>query len=114
MGIDPSWLSPPAIRSTSRERVLTVLRKTLLVATCHDIEIEPFWMTSGENCFADALSRFEADKLKFVAPQLGNDDFYLHQLHHHLPHHRGPVLALMRMQAAMGASAGAIGKSRIH
>ena len=43
-----------------------------------------------------------------------NDDFPLHLLHHqhrhhdHLPDHRRPVPALMRMRAATGASAGAV------
>ena len=37
-----------------------------------------------------------------------NDDFSLHRLHHHdLPHDQRPILAVMRMRAATGASAGA-------
>ena len=58
-------------RRMSSGRLMTVLRKTLLVAACHDIEIEPIWIPSGENCLADALSRFEADKFNLLAPQLG-------------------------------------------
>ena len=42
-----------------------------------------------------------------------NDDFSLYRLHHHLPHHQRPVLALMRMRAATGASAGAAVETRI-
>ena len=57
-------------RRTSRGRLMAVLRKTLLLAACYDIEIEPRWIPSGENCLADALSRFEANKLKLLAPQL--------------------------------------------
>ena len=57
-------------RRTSRGRLMAILRKTLLLAACHDIEIEPRWIPSGENCLDDALSRFEANKLKLLAPQL--------------------------------------------
>ena len=49
---------------------MSILRKTLLLAACYDIEIEPLWIPSGENCLADAPSRFEANKLKLLAPQL--------------------------------------------
>ena len=34
--------------------------------------------------------------------------------HRHLPHHRCPVLAVMRMRAVTGASEGAAVKTRIH
>ena len=57
-------------RKTTRGRLMAVLRKTLLLAAQFDIEIDPHWIPSGENRLADALSRFEADKLKLLAPQL--------------------------------------------
>ena len=57
-------------RRTSRGRLMAVLRKTLLLAARYDIEIEPQWIPSAENCLADALSRFEADRINQLAPQL--------------------------------------------
>ena len=57
-------------RKTSRGRLMTVLRRTLLLAARFDIEIEPQWIPSGENCLADALSRFETNRIKLLAPQL--------------------------------------------
>ena len=57
-------------RRTSRGRLMAILQKTLLLAACYDIEIEPHWIPSGANCLADALSRFEANKLKLLPPQL--------------------------------------------
>ena len=57
-------------RRTSRGHLMAVLRKTLLLAARYDIEIEPHWIPSGENCLADALSRFETNKINLLAPQL--------------------------------------------
>ena len=57
-------------RRTTRGRLMAVLRQTLLLAARYDIEIDPRWIFSGENCLADALSRFQADKLTLLAPQL--------------------------------------------
>ena len=49
---------------------MATLCKTLWLAAHYDIEIAPCWIPSGENCSADALSRFETDRLKTLAPQL--------------------------------------------
>lgn len=57
-------------RRTSRGRLMDILRKALLVAARYDIEIDPKWIPSAENCLADALSRFETDRIKLLAPQL--------------------------------------------
>ena len=57
-------------RRTSRGRLMIVLRKTLRLAARYDIEIDPPWIPSGENRLADALSRFETNKLNLLAPQL--------------------------------------------
>ena len=55
---------------TSRGRVIAVLRQALLLAARYDIEITPQWIPSGENCLADALSRFETNRINLLAPQL--------------------------------------------
>ena len=57
-------------RRTTRGRLMAVPRKTLLLAARYDIAIDPRWIPSGENCLPDALLRFEADKLKLLAPQV--------------------------------------------
>ena len=57
-------------RGTSRGRLMGVLRKVLLLVARYDIQIDPRWIPSGENCLVDALSRFETDKIKLLAPQL--------------------------------------------
>ena len=49
---------------------MIVLRRCLLLAAEHDLEIEPKWIPTGENILAHALSRFNYDKITNIAPQL--------------------------------------------
>ena len=55
---------------TIRGATMNVLRRCLLLATNHDLEIEARWIPTNENGLADALSRFAYDKIADLAPQL--------------------------------------------
>jgi len=57
-------------RKTTRGRLMTALRKVLLQAAVLDIEIEPLWLSSSDNFFADALSRFDIKTIAEHAPQI--------------------------------------------
>jgi len=56
--------------STIRGATMNVLRRCLLLATNHDLEIEAQWIPTNENALADALSHFAYDKIADLAPQL--------------------------------------------
>ena len=58
-------------QKTSRGELMTVLRRTLLVAAQFDIELMIKWIPSEENALADALSRFDMVRIAKLAPQLG-------------------------------------------
>ena len=47
-----------------------VLRHCLLLASKWDIELRPTWIPTKENILADALSRFNQEKIADIAPQL--------------------------------------------
>ena len=49
---------------------MDVLRRCLLFATDHDLEIEARWIPTNVNTLADALSRFNYEKIANLAPQL--------------------------------------------
>lgn len=49
---------------------MDVLRRCLLLATDHDLEIEARWIPTNANTLADALSRFDYEKITNLAPQL--------------------------------------------
>lgn len=49
---------------------MDVLRICLLLAANFDLEIEPRWIPTNENGLADALSRFDYDRITNLAPQL--------------------------------------------
>lgn len=55
---------------TMRGGSMDVLRRCLLLATNNDLEIEPRWIPTSENALADALSRFDYDRIANLAPQL--------------------------------------------
>ena len=49
---------------------MDVLRRCLLLAASLDLEIESQWIPTHENELADALSRFDFEKITNIAPQL--------------------------------------------
>jgi len=57
---------------TIRGNSMDVLRRCLLLAAYFDLEIEPRWIPTNENGLADALSRFDYNRITNlpVAPQL--------------------------------------------
>ena len=55
---------------TIRGATMNVLRWCLLLAIELDLEIDARWIPTNENGLADALSRFDFDKITNLAPQL--------------------------------------------
>ena len=55
---------------TIRGSSMDVLRRCLLLATEHDEEIEARWIPTNANTLADALSRFDYEKITNLAPWL--------------------------------------------
>jgi len=55
---------------TIRGNSMDVLRRCLLLAANFDLEIEPRWIPTNENRLADALSRFDYDRITNLVPQL--------------------------------------------
>lgn len=55
---------------TIRGATMNVLRRCLLIAAEHDLEIETQWISTKDNALADALSRFDFDRIANLAPQL--------------------------------------------
>ena len=55
---------------TIRGRTMDVLRRCLLLASKHDIELSPSWIPTTHNELADALSRFDKNTIANIAPQL--------------------------------------------
>ena len=53
-----------------RGEPMTVLRRCLLLAAKYDLEIQSQWISTYDNVLADALSRFDYDKITNIAPQL--------------------------------------------
>ena len=53
-----------------RGNTMGVLRRCLLRASKWDIELRPTWIPTKENILADALSRFNQEKIADIAPQL--------------------------------------------
>jgi len=49
---------------------MNVLRRCLLLATEYDLEIDARWIPTGDNMLADALSRFDYNRIANLAPQL--------------------------------------------
>ena len=49
---------------------MQVLRRCLLLATEHDLDLKARWIPTKDNALADALSRFVYDKVADLAPQL--------------------------------------------
>jgi len=57
---------------TIRGASMTVLRRCLLLAAEHDLDLETRWIPTQENTLADALSRFNYEKIANLAPQLSH------------------------------------------
>ena len=57
-------------KGTIRGASMTVLRRCLLLATEYDLELQPIWISTNENALADALSRFDHERVTNLAPQL--------------------------------------------
>ena len=55
---------------TIRGGSMVVLRSFLLLAAKHDIKVETEWISTTDNTLADALSRFNFEKVADLAPQL--------------------------------------------
>ena len=55
---------------TIRGSSMDVLRRCLLLATDHDLEIEARWIPTNANTLPDALSRFDYEKITNLAPQI--------------------------------------------
>ena len=55
---------------TIRGSSMDVLRRCLLLATDHDLEKKARWIPTNANTLADALSRFDYEKITNLAPQL--------------------------------------------
>jgi len=70
MHTDNRAVSYGLANGTIRGASMTVLRRCLLVATEYDLELEPIWISTNENALADALSRFDHDRVTNLVPQL--------------------------------------------
>lgn len=49
---------------------MLVLRRCLLITAEHDIEVETEWISTTDNALADALFRFNFEKVADLAPLL--------------------------------------------
>jgi hypothetical protein len=64
-----------AINSRSvRGQTIDPLQLLFLTAALYDIEVSSMWLSSKDNWIADALSRFEFDKIANLFPQFRVDD----------------------------------------
>lgn len=70
MHIDNQAVVHALKNQTIRGATMTVLRRCLLLATEYDLEFEARWIPTSDNALADALSRFNYEKVTNVAPQL--------------------------------------------
>ena len=70
MHIDNRAVAYVITNQTIRSATISVLRRCLLLATKYDLEIETQWIPIKDNSLADALSRFDFDKIANLAPQL--------------------------------------------
>ena len=68
MHIDNRALVHRLENQTIRGSSIDVLRRCLLLATDHDLEIEARWIPTNANTLADALSRFDYEKITNLAP----------------------------------------------
>lgn len=70
MHIDNRAVAYAITNQTIRGATRSVLRHCLLLAAKYDLEIETQWIATKDNSLADALSRFDFDKITNLTPQL--------------------------------------------
>jgi len=58
------------VEETIRGASIEDLQRSLLLATEYDVELEAAWISTKANALADALSRFNYDKITDLAPHL--------------------------------------------
>jgi len=68
MHIDNRAVAHALSNRTIRGASMPVMRRCLLLATEYDIDIEAHWISTKENALADALSRFDYDRIADIAP----------------------------------------------
>jgi len=72
MHIDNRAVAYAVENRTMRGASMTVLRRCLLLAAEHDLDLRTRWIPTQENTLADALSRFNYEKIANLAPQLSH------------------------------------------
>ena len=70
MNIDNRAVAYTITNQTIRGVTMSVSRRSLLLAAKYDLEIETQWIPTQDNSLADALSRFDFDKIANLALQL--------------------------------------------
>jgi len=70
MHIDHRVVAHALSNRTIRGASIQVLTRCVLLATKYDIDLEIHWISTKENALADALSRFDYDRIADIAPQL--------------------------------------------
>lgn len=70
MHIDNRAVAYAIENRTIRGESMNVLRRCLLLASEYDLEIDSKWIPTNDNTLADALSRFDFDRVANIAPQL--------------------------------------------
>ena len=70
MHVDNRAVVHALANKTIRGASMQVLRRCLLLATEYDLDLHARWISTKDNALADALSRFEYQKVADIAPQL--------------------------------------------
>ena len=79
MYIDNQAVVHGIANQSMRGKTMETLRRCLLMASRWDIELSPSWIPTKDNALADALSRFDWQRIADIAPQL--QDLSSHQKH---------------------------------
>ena len=70
MHVDNRAVAHGLENQTIRGAPMDVLRRCLLLAAEYDLDLEARWIPTRENALADALSRFDYDRIANLASQL--------------------------------------------
>ena len=70
MHVDNRAIAHGMANRTIRGASMAILRRCMLLAAEFDLELEARWIPTKENALADALSRFDYDRVTDLAPQL--------------------------------------------
>ena len=70
MHVDNRAIAHGMLNRTIRGASMEILRRCMLLAAEFDLELDAQWIPTKENALADALSRFDYDKVTNLAPQL--------------------------------------------